>query len=96
MNGFEKGESDMIEITLILPGGRRGRGRIDLDASFEVMKSDIVNAYGLGNPDDYEIAISTQSKKQSAKRYALTSDDIIYLIRVRDLRGSAFEHLAQL
>ena len=81
----------MIEIQVILPNGTKRRGKIDPSASLEKNKTDIVNALGLGPPEEYDLAVSPRIKTQSLQNYRPRPGDTFILIEIDRLQGSSFE-----
>jgi len=81
----------MVEIIVILPDGTKGKGQVDPSATIDEIKADIVKAFGLGDPGDFEIGFSPTSKKQALQNYTVLSGDIIRIYKSSDLRGPAFK-----
>lgn len=66
------------------------KGKIDPSASFEKIKVDIVKAFQLGNPDDFEMAFKPASKKTSPSNYKPTEGDTFIISRIGDFNGTSF------
>ena len=84
----------LIEVNIkILPDGTRKRARIDTNVSLEKTKSDLVKALGLGEPEEFDIAISPRSTKIPWLSQRISQDDVILLIRKDSHSGSSVEIL---
>jgi hypothetical protein len=81
----------MIEIeVLLLPQRIRKRGRIDPSASFDRIRSDIVKALKLGDPDDYTLSLAPKSGKLSPRAYQPSPGDLFILTKQEELGKPAF------
>ncbi len=80
----------MIEVRVILPDGRATKGRLDPTVSIDDALADIVDAYSLGDPDKYEIAVVPKSRNQSLSGYRLMPGDTIWVQPRGKIRGKSF------
>ena len=81
----------MISVEVILPDGKRGKGRVDPSAPWAEILEDIVRGFDLGNPKDFRIGLLPLSLQQPPQGYILSPGDVIHIYKARDLRGPAFE-----
>lgn len=84
----------MIEVEImVFPERKRRRARVDPSAPLAKIKVDLVRALGIGEPEEYEIAISPRATRQSYQNLRPSPGDTILLVRKEDLTGSSVELL---
>ncbi|MBN1618492.1 hypothetical protein JW887_04065 [Candidatus Dojkabacteria bacterium] len=71
----------MVEVTIIAPDHPPKQAEIDPAASLERIKNDIVRGLKIGNPDEFDIFIAPNSKKEALQNYVPSSGDTILLIK---------------
>ncbi|RLC08067.1 MAG: hypothetical protein DRH43_10680 [Deltaproteobacteria bacterium] len=82
----------MIEVeVMVFPERTRRRARVDPSVPLEKIKIDMVKALGIGEPEEYEIAVSPRSTRQTYQNLRPTPGDTIILVRKEDLAGSSVE-----
>lgn len=76
----------MVNVTLVLPDGRRGPLEVDPTASIEEVKKTIVSDLGLGDPKNFRLAFSYQTEDQLTGESYLHEDDVIFLMESIEAR----------
>lgn len=86
--------ADKVNVrVLILPDRREGRGRIDPTIPLSSIKADIVEAYQLGDPTVWTLAIVPDEDKQrlSPERYRVSEGDTLLMMPSPSASGRGFE-----
>lgn len=82
----------MVEVeVMVFPERTRKRARVDPSVLLEKIKVDLVRALGIGEPEEYEIAVSPRSTRQPYQNLRPSPGDTIILVRKEDLAGSSVE-----
>jgi hypothetical protein len=79
-----------INVRVVPDTEKSTAGVIDADVSIEQIRADIVEDLGLGDADDWDIAITPANKKNSLASYKPAPGDTIFLISRKVARGSSF------
>jgi hypothetical protein len=82
----------MIEVeVMVFPERTRRRARIDPAVPLEKIKIDMVKALGIGEPEEYEIAVSPKSTRQPYQNLRPSPGDTVILVKKEDFVGSSVE-----
>jgi hypothetical protein len=83
----------VIDVDVIVLGESKIKdgGRIDPAMPLTAMRDDIVASFGLGDPEDWIIAVRPKDIRIPLESYHPTSGDTIYLLKASESRGVAFE-----
>jgi hypothetical protein len=79
-----------IDVRVIPETDKSTPGVIDSDVPLEQIRSDIVEDLGLGDPDDWDLAIMPSNMRGALSRYKPGSGDTLILINRTVTRGSSF------
>ncbi len=77
---------------LILPDRREGRGKIDPTIPLGSIKADIAEAYKLGDPDSWTLAIVPDDRQQrlSPETYTVSEGDTLLMLPNQNAIGRGF------
>jgi hypothetical protein len=86
--------ANKMKLKVLLPDNKNYLLAIDTSASLDAIKHEIVKAFSLGNPNDFDIAISPSNHQQNLSlNYKPIEDDLIIVVPLRNLKGNIVEIL---
>ena len=81
----------MINVTvLILPERRVGSGDVYLDIPFSGIREDIAEAFNLGDPEDWTIALVPKNLAVAPEDYRLGAGDTVLIMPSTTARRKGF------
>jgi len=78
----------MITITVVLPDRRKGQIQVEPSAYISEIKKAIVNDLNLGRPENFILAVATQSESTPIGNLKLRNGDLVFIIDVQMAKGS--------
>jgi Effector-associated domain 7 len=83
-------DKTVIEVEVILPDNSRVTGRIDQTRSIADVKESIVEAFDLGDPSGFNLAIVHQNSSTHLNSLKLKTGDVLILVQANKARSKAF------